>query len=320
MSKIAGVGGSAKPHALDRAMAWLSRRSRMFSNGWGDESVLAELSLRSQYLQATDPIGVEWSSHQARGNEICSNGSFASPLAALPDIAATAYLRAYSRPRNPSACVVLAASRDEGYSVRERVFGMLTARGIDLYFLENPYYGMRRHGGGPSKITVADHGLMALGIVLEARALLAYLQPRYAKLAVAGYSMGGHMAAITATVSPLPVACAALATGASASSIYTQGLLSCSVDFKTLGDDARDRLHRLFDVAEITRFPLPLRVDAAVVSGCTQDGYVLRSETERLHSHWSGSTLRWIDAGHFSALLTERQALRSCVEEAVNKL
>lgn len=197
---------------------------------------------------------------------------------------------------------------------------MLTARGIDLYFLENPYYGVRRHGGGPSKITVADHGLMTLGVVLEARGLLAYLQPHYAKLAVAGYSMGGHLAAITATVTSLPVACAALATGASASSIYTQGLLSCSVDFTTLGSDARGRLHRLFDVADITHFPLPLRVDAAVVSGCTRDGYVLPSETERLHNHWSGSTLRWIDAGHFSALLTQREALRSCVEEAVNRL
>jgi pimeloyl-ACP methyl ester carboxylesterase len=107
-----------------------------------------------------------------------------------------------------------AASRDEGYTTRERIFGALAARGLDLYFLENPFYGQRRVPGGPSRITVSDHGLMALGMVLEARALLQHLRGAYPKLVVAGYSMGGHMAAITASVSPFPVACAALATGA----------------------------------------------------------------------------------------------------------
>jgi len=317
ISELTGVGGTTKPHPLDRAVAWLSRRSRMFSRGWGDEAVLAEFSLRAHYRQMTAPISVKWHSHGHKGSEICRNGSFPSPLGALPEPAATVHVRAYSQPDSPSACVILAASREEGYSVREKVFGPLTARSIDLYLLESPFYGMRRNGGGPSKITVADHGLLALGMVLEARALLAYLQPHYAKLAVAGYSMGGHLAAITAAVSPFPVACAALATGASASAIYTQGLLSRSVDFKTLGSEARDRLHRLFDVADITHYPLPVRVDAAVISGCTRDGYVLPQETERLHCHWRGSTLRWIEAGHFSALLTRRQALRACVEEAL---
>ena len=70
---------------------------------------------------------------------------------------------------------MLAASRDEGYWIRERVFGPLTGRGIDLYLVENPYYGLRRDGRGPSDITVSDHGLMALAMVLEARALLDHL-------------------------------------------------------------------------------------------------------------------------------------------------
>jgi pimeloyl-ACP methyl ester carboxylesterase len=215
---------------------------------------------------------------------------------------------------------MLAASRDEGFAIRERVFGPLVARGIDLYFLENPFYGLRRDARGPSDITVADHGLMALGMVLEARVLLEHLRPQYLKLAVAGYSMGGHMAAITAAVTPQPLACAALATGASASAIYTRGLLSRSVDFGTLGAEARDRLKKLFDVADITNFRPPIRADAAIVSGCTRDGYVLPAETERLHGHWKGSSLRWIKAGHFSALLTQRRALRECVEEAFSRL
>jgi pimeloyl-ACP methyl ester carboxylesterase len=143
-------------------------------------------------------------------------------------------------------------------------------------------------------------------------------------LVIAGYSMGGHMAAITAAVTPFPVGCAALATGASASSIYTHGLLSWTVDLQALGggseDQARDRLRQLFDAADVTRYPPPVRSDAAVIAGCLRDGYVLRAETERLHQYWAGSTLRWITAGHFSALVSSRRALCDCVVEAAEKL
>jgi hypothetical protein len=308
-------------HPVDRAVAWLSRRSGLFARGWGDEEVLAEFSDRARYLAVPAPINVVWHRQYKRGREVCRDGTFPSPFAALPDPVKTVHVRALTREGNPAACVMLAASRDEGYWIRQRVFGSLTARGIDLYLIENPYYGLRRDGRGPSDITVSDHGLMALGMVLEARALLSCLRSGYPKLAIAGYSMGGHMAAITAAVTPSPVACAALAAGASASAIYTRGLLSWSVDFIALGGEAaRERLRELFDMVDVTGYHPPIRVDAAVVSGCTRDGYVLQSETERLHRHWKGSSLRWIEAGHFSALVGQRRALCDCVEEAVGKL
>ncbi len=311
---------------MDLAIASLSRRSKLFSRGWGDEGILAEFSQRAHYLDAPAPVTVAWQVEIEHKDEECRDGTFTSPLGALPSAARTVHVRGWLRRGNRSACIMLAASRDEGYGIRERVFGPLTRRGIDLYLLESPFYGLRRAGRGPSDITVSDHGLMALGMVLEARCLLDYLQPHYQKLAVAGYSMGGHMAAITAAVSPKPVACAALATGASASSIYTQGLLSWSVDFDALGGGktgrakAKERLQKLFDIADVTGYRPPIRVDATVVSGCTRDGYVLPRETERLHRHWRGSTLYWIHAGHFSALLTRRRMLRACVEEAIEKL
>jgi Alpha/beta hydrolase domain containing 18 len=312
---------AVRAHPLDRAVAWWSRNSRLFSRGWGDEAQLAEFADRERYFTPIPPIKIVWTSPTENRKRTRRDGRFPSPVKELPPGVATAHVRAWTRAGNSAACVVLAASRDEGYWIREQIFLPLTARGIDLFLLESPYYGLRRDGRGPSDITVADHGLMALGMVLEARALLDHLKPQYGKLAVAGYSMGGHMAALTAAVSPQPVACAALATGASASAIYTRGLLSWSVDFETLGgDSARNKLRKLFDTADITNFRPPLRADAAVVSGCTHDGYVLPSETERLHRHWKRSELRWINAGHFSALMTQRRALQACVEEAVERL
>ena len=321
MNDSAGKGAGAGVHPVDRAVAWLSRRSGLFSRGWGDEAVLGEFSNRAHYLAAPAAATLKWNAVRKHSDDLCRDGTFQSPLAALPHAVKTAHVRALTREGNGAACVMLAASRDEGYWIRERVFSPLTARGIDLYLIENPYYGLRRNGRGPSDITVSDHGLMALAMVLEARALLGYLNAGYEKLAIAGYSMGGHMAAITAAVTPLPVACAALATGASASAIYTRGLLSLSVDFEALGGAAaRERLRGLFDTADVSGYRPPVRVDAAVVSGCTRDGYVLQSETERLHRHWNGCALRWIEAGHFSALLTQRKALCDCVEEAVGRL
>ena len=313
-------------HPLDLLVAGMSRRSKMFSRGWGEEALLTQLSTHVAYSDPPSPISVEWRRARKRGRIVRQDGTFTSPLDLLPKETRTVHVRAWLRESNRAACVVLAASRDEGYRPREHVFGPLIARGLDLYFLVSPFYGRRRLAGGPSLITVSDHGLMALGMVLEARALLENLSERYPKLVVAGYSMGGHMAAITAAVCPFSVACAALATGASASSIYTNGLLSWSVDLDALGGGAnlraatRQRLEQLFNVADLTRYPQPIRVDAAVIAGCTRDGYVASSETERLHRHWQGSTLRWIPAGHFSALVTSAPTLRECVADAAGNL
>jgi hypothetical protein len=316
----------ARAHIVDLVVAALSRRSKIFSTGWGDEAVLTDLSGQASPNDALDPIAITWSIPARRNRASTRDGEFPSPLTRLPSEARTVHLRSLTREGNRNACVILAGSHDEGYGIRERVFGSLVERGIDLYLLENPYYGVRRIPGGISALKVSDQALMALGMVLEARAVLEFLRPQYTNLAAAGYSMGGHMAAITAAVTPFPVACAALATGASASTIYTRGLMSWCVDFDSLAEeptqraDAQERLHRFFDAADITNYPVPLRVDASIILGCSRDGYVLRSETERLHQHWSGSTLRWLNAGHFSALVTSRKTLCECLSDAIAKL
>jgi pimeloyl-ACP methyl ester carboxylesterase len=313
-------------HPLDLVVAWLARRSKLFSLGWGDEAIFATLSDRFSYSAPPLPIALNWGTGVTHRGITRRDGTFRSPLELLPESARTVHVRTWTGVGHEAACVFLAASRDEGFRLREHVFGGLSARRFDLYFLENPFYGTRRTSQGPSHMTVSDQGLMALGMVLEARALVESLRSRYRKMVVAGYSMGGHMAAITAAVTPFAVGCAALATGASATSIYLRGLLSWSVDLEALVDEsdsrrsAKARLAQLFDVADLTRYPLPVRPDAAVIAGCKRDGYVFNRETERLHQHWKNSTLRWIPAGHLSALVTSRHALCDCIDEAADRL
>jgi hypothetical protein len=298
----------------------------LFSQGWGDESLLADLSQRLSYTDSPPPVRVRWEPARQRRSISLRDGTFVSPLAILPKETSSVHVRAFSAEGNSAACVILAGSRDEGYLAREHVFSPLVKRGIDLYLLENPFYGRRRTSDGPSLATFCDQALMTVAMVWEARALLELLRGDYRKLAIAGYSMGGHMAAITAAVSPFPLACAPLATGASAAPIYTQGLLSWSVDLDALAGEAhlraaaRERLIQLIDAVDITRYAPPMRADAAVLVGGTRDGYVLGSEIQRLHEHWAGSSLRWIRAGHISALLTSKRALCDAIADGIAKL
>lgn len=313
-------------HPFDVCAAWLSARSKLFSGGWGDEELLARVTDLRAYIDGASQPAINWYSSGRRRDVYVLDGSFVSPLDLLPEQTAVAHVRAWKRAGNETACVLLAASRDEGYKVRERIFSSLVHRGLDLYLLENAYYGLRRTDAGPSLRTVSDHILMTAATLCESRALLLHLKGNYPKLVVAGYSMGGHMAALAAAISREPVGCATLATGASAAAVYTRGLLQWSVDFQNLPPEspgsrkARERLRQLFLSADITQHRAPLRVDAAVIAGCKRDAYILQSETERLHAHWTGSTLRWLETGHFSAPLTSRRALCDCVAEAAGRL
>lgn len=313
-------------HPLDVIAASLMRRQKLFSRGWGDESLLTDVVERSSFARPPGAVCIDWSGGCRGSRDTRRDGTFISPLDLLPAETRTVHIRAWVKPGNTAACVILAASRDEGYKMRERVFGPLIDRGLDLYLLENPFYGQRRASSSASLATFSDHVLMNIGSVWEAQALLEHLRGSYEKLTVAGYSMGGHMAAITAAVTPFPVACAALATGASAAPIYTKGLLSWSVNLDALAVEpgrqvaARERLHHFIEAADLTRHSLPMRVDAAIVVGGIKDGYVLAEETQRLHDHWSGSTLRWLPAGHVTAIMFFRGALRDAVADATAKL
>jgi hypothetical protein len=155
-------------HPLDLAVALLVRRSKLFSLGWGDEALLEQLLASDYYADQPSPITIQWGSARDRRGTLCNDGTFFSPLQLLPQETRTVHLRSWVRPGNNAACVMLAASRDEGYYARQHVFGSLNRRGLDLYLLENPFYGRRRTSEGLSRITISDHGLMALGIVMEA--------------------------------------------------------------------------------------------------------------------------------------------------------
>ncbi|WP_163999427.1 alpha/beta hydrolase family protein [Pyxidicoccus caerfyrddinensis] len=318
-------------HVVDVLFAGLARRARLFTNGWGDEQLLEKVEVGTSFLPEPARVSPVWGEARPHRGTWLRDGTFTSPLPLLAPPVQTAHVRWLSaeNTRGRSACVVLAASREEGYVLRERLYTPLVREGIDLFLLENPYYGVRRPLGqkGGALRTVSDHVLMNLGMVEEARALLTWLRDAgYARLGIAGYSMGGYMAALTAVLFPGPLAVAALAAGASPVPVFTRGLLSWSISFAQLdgarrdAEQARQRLGRIFDLANLTKFPPPRQPGAAILLACRKDGFVPAAETRTLHAHWKKSELRWVNAGHVSAILTERTALCAAVRDSLARV
>ena len=107
-------------HPFDVCAAWLAARSKLFSAGWGDEELLAHITDLRAYVDAVAQPAINWYSSGQRRDVRVLDGSFVSPLDLLPKQTAVAHVRAWEHPGNDAACIVLAASRDEGYKVRAR--------------------------------------------------------------------------------------------------------------------------------------------------------------------------------------------------------
>ena len=103
----------AEAHPLDVLIASLSRRSKMFSRGWGDEAFLARLW---GTVSDTDPpcsIAIDWRAPKRRGTIARRDGTFTLPLTSLPRESTTVHVRAWLRQGNRYACVILA-----GYTMK----------------------------------------------------------------------------------------------------------------------------------------------------------------------------------------------------------
>ncbi len=302
-----------------------------FSAGWGDDAWLEAALANGPGFATAPPAKIDWfRTRIVRGLEV-SDGTFESPRRdVLLDEVAHVVVRRVRVPgvRRERAFVVLAGSREEGFRLRHWVWDRAVRRHADAYFLENPYYGRRRAVGQQSANipTVSQHLAMNLASVAEASALIRTLANDYSRLAVAGYSMGGFMATLTAQVTPVPLALAALAAGMTPRPIYTTTLFSRAIDFAALAGNrgcrssARERLGSLIHLGSVEHFPTPPRPDAAVIVGCRRDGFVPPIEAERLHRLFEGSELRWLNTGHVVAPLSHAAPLRRALVDALNRL
>lgn len=316
-------------HPVDSIFALIAGRKKMFSLGWGNKKVLSK-PLNHWFYKNPQPIHVEKKPARSKSEKyLIEEIYFDSPLMhELPQSTHKAHALYLNHPNNTTACIILAGSREEGYGLRKSIYESLVEQGIDLIIPENPFCGKRRpiYQQDFSVKTVSDQALLTIAMVEEARSLLLWLKKQgYQKLIVAGFSMGGVMSCMTASLVNFEVGLCAMGAGLSPYPTFTEYLLSYTVDYSKIikpgGDiqEAKESIARLFEQSRLDHFPLPKLAHKAIVLGCSNDGFVSSEETAKLAQHLN-CELRWIWAGHISALFTERQALRNAVKDVANRI
>lgn len=320
---------------LDRLYARQANRLLFFKDGWGDLRLLRELHQTGERNVPPKSIEITWEDVGKKDGGSARRGFFASPYTdlPLPEESRTAYFELLL-PRDASPetpiCLHLAATGDEGFSRRRETFALpLLKEGMGSLILENPYYGRRRPAGQNRKMLNRFSDLAAMGgaAVAEGLSLLGWLGGEgYTRLGVCGISMGGSLAAQVAVRADQPVAMIGCMTAHSASAVFTEGLLKNYIDWKTLnrgidgGLRAIDLMRQLLDRSDIGYFPPPRRPEAAFLVAAKYDAYVPPASAERVHSHWPGSTIRWLDSGHVGAFLFHRRDFLAAVRDAFARL
>lgn len=313
-------------HPIDRLGGTIVSRGphrlRFFTDGWGDPSAIDAARMPSG---DPPPIAIEWLSDSTERGIGISVGVFESPVSTLPDHARHGAVTRILPGDGADRMVVLMAAWNEHDSrARFGIARRLAQRGIGSLVLENPYYGIRRptdHDGQPIR-TVADFFQMGIGAVTEGRGLLATIREEGLTPGVAGYSMGGNIAALVSSTMPFPVATAPLAASYSPAPVYLDGALRGGIDWAALGGEssAEQRLRETLLRASVLDRPAPDHARHAVMVSARSDGYVPPAATRALHEHWPGSELRWIGGGHATLLWMHKGALATAIEESFLRL
>jgi len=313
-------------HPIDRLGGTIVSRGpdrlRFFTDGWGDPA-----SIDSAGMPHGDPlpIPIEWVSEAKDTGVRTSVGIFESPVESLPLHARHGAVTRILPESGADRIVVLRAAGNEHDSrARFGIARRLAQRGIGSLVLENPYYGIRRpvdHDGQPIR-TVADFFQMGIGAVTEGRGLLATVRKEGYVPGVAGYSMGGNIAALVSSTMPFEVATAPLAASYSPAPVYLDGALRGGIDWDALGGEAAaaPRLREALLRASVLDRPAPDHARHAVMVSARSDGYVPPEATRLLHAHWPGSDLRWVAGGHATLLWTRKGALAKAIEDSFSRL
>jgi len=311
-------------HPIDRAASWLFRFGpaslRVFSEGWGDERLIANLDTASE-VEKTPELDVEWSDAATDDGVTIRDGSFVSPAADLPRPSRLAHVRLLLPPiPNGRLVVMMAAWNDHGYASRTGLARGLLDHGITAVLLENPFYGSRRPRPDQPIRTVADFAVMGRAAVLEGRALLKHFAASHI-VGVTGYSMGGNIAALVGALADEPVAIAGLAASHSPGPVWLDGVIRHAVDWDALGGTAvAPRLRATLGMATVLALEARPHTAAAVLVGGLGDGYIPHRAVTDLHDHWPGSQLRWIKAGHASMIWRHKPALVEAIVASFDRL
>jgi pimeloyl-ACP methyl ester carboxylesterase len=193
--------------------------------------------------------------------------------------------------------------------------GVLYRLGLDVVLFELPFHGRRRRGEEPvvfpSTDIVATNEAMVQSM-FDLRSLHSILEAEGAReVGAIGMSLGAYVAAVWASVERLAF-CVPVVPLVSMSDLAWR-VVEANPRLNANGAGVtRDVLEDLF------RHHAPLALhpetpgDRALIVASRNDAVVPVDQPERLHAHWNGARLVWVEGGH-EALFQRSSAFREVV-------
>lgn len=114
---------------------------------------------------------------------------------------------------------------------------LMKEAGLGAIILENPFYGLRKPADqmASSLHNVSDILVMGGCLILESLVLFNWCERMgLGPLGITGLSMGGHMASLAATNYPKPLVLVPCLSWSTASSVFTEGVMSHSINWDFL--------------------------------------------------------------------------------------
>lgn len=316
---------------LDKFVNLYCRRVHFFQKGWGDKTVLENLA--NQPLQFEKHIPqITWKKLKKDEQHTILLGQFLSPHQNIyfPKESHTAYLEwiiPANTIKNFPIYLHFAATGDQKFERRYKRYAMpLIPKGISSIILENPYYGKRR----PAKQKnfslrfFIDLWNMSLATIHEGLSLLHWLyEEGFTYLGVTGVSMGGYMASAVGAFYQQPLAIVPILSPHSAYTVFLDGTLhqSCAWDALHLEKNLNKKyLYDLFKQTDLTNYSPPHVKSQILILAAKKDAYVPSYSPQKLHQHWQGSKIHWLNTGHVGAFLFYNKIMINNLSTAMHNL
>ncbi|CAL7945289.1 unnamed protein product [Xylocopa violacea] len=231
--------------------------TKFFTKGWGSPQNLKRIFEFRRRLSNREtcynliphnyPINItkdeEWSDCHI------IEGSFESPFnkylpGIMPNETITAHFQVilpkrWSSHKVKPICLHLAGTGDHFFWRRRNLIAkpLLKESGIASLLLENPFYGSRKPQNQIRSClhNVCDIFVMGGCLIMESIVLLNWCEKQgFGPLGLTGLSMGGHMASLAATNWPKPIPLVPCLSWSTASPVFTQGVMSASINWTLL--------------------------------------------------------------------------------------
>ncbi|KAL2731450.1 protein ABHD18 isoform X6 [Vespula squamosa] len=231
--------------------------TKFFTKGWGNpqnlkrifefRKVIANRETCYNLIPRNYPINITKDEQWSDCHVI--EGSFTSPFdlylsGMMPEKTKTAYFqvilpRGWDSYKVKPICLHLAGTGDHFFWRRRNLIAkpLLKESGIASILLENPFYGLRKPKDQirSSLHNVSDIFIMGGCLIMESIVLLNWCEQQgFGPLGLTGLSMGGHMASLAATNWPKPIALVPCLSWSTASPVFTEGVMSASINWNLL--------------------------------------------------------------------------------------